>query len=115
MAGIFGRGWKVKTVRDFPTTWTFWAALLVCRLSLSPHLVPTHGKNFGRRLERSHEVTQFADIPLAESLLGNDARRKASEDRHPLKAIGDPDDVAAKFVTAQIIAIDGGMGSVRTF
>lgn len=66
----------------------------------------------------------LTDTPLADSLLNSENKREASSNRHPLKTIGDPDDIAAlahfllsdasKFITAQIIHADGGMGSIRT-
>jgi NAD(P)-dependent dehydrogenase (short-subunit alcohol dehydrogenase family) len=66
----------------------------------------------------------LTDTPLASRLLGTDERRQASADRHPLRSIGIPSDLAsaalflvsdeARWVTGQIWGIDGGMGSVRT-
>lgn len=63
--------------------------------------------------------------PLAENLINNDAKREASAQRHPLKTIGEPEDIAAlaafllsseaKFITGQIMHADGGMGGARTF
>ena len=62
--------------------------------------------------------------PLAENLVNTDAKCQASADRHPLKRIGDPEEIASlaawlvsdasRFVTGQIIHADGGLGSVRT-
>lgn len=61
--------------------------------------------------------------PLAEKLLNNEAKVKASEDRHPLKRIGSSAEIAelaafllsdnAGFITGQIIKIDGGISSVK--
>lgn len=66
----------------------------------------------------------LTDTPLASSLLSSDERRKMSEDRHPIKAIGEAKDMAAmvqfllsenaKWVTGQILHVDGGLSSVRT-
>ncbi|MGB2429145.1 MAG: SDR family NAD(P)-dependent oxidoreductase [Akkermansiaceae bacterium] len=63
--------------------------------------------------------------PLAENLINNDAKREASAQRHPLKTIGEPEDIAAlaafllsseaKFITGQIMHADGGIGGARTF
>jgi NAD(P)-dependent dehydrogenase (short-subunit alcohol dehydrogenase family) len=65
----------------------------------------------------------LTDTPLASGLLASDEKRKASEDRHPLKKIGEAADIAAmavhllsensKWITGQIIHMDGGMSSVR--
>ena len=62
--------------------------------------------------------------PLAASLLNTEEKQKAADDRHPLKRIGHPPEIAAaalfllggaSWVTGQIIHVDGGMGSLRTF
>ncbi len=61
--------------------------------------------------------------PLAEKLVANEARLKAAEDRHPLKRIGQPSEIAscaewlisddANFITAQTITIDGGISNIK--
>ena len=63
------------------------------------------------------------DTPLASRLLSSDDKKKANADRHPLKTIGSPEDMASmgtfllsdasKWVTGQIIHVDGGMSSIR--
>ena len=65
----------------------------------------------------------LTDTPLAEILLSNDAKRQASADRHPLKRIGDPAETArlvgfllgddSGFMTGQILALDGGLSSLK--
>ncbi len=65
----------------------------------------------------------LTDTPLAVQLLDNETKRKAAEERHPLKRTGRPADIAAaalyllegSWVTGQILHVDGGMGAVRTF
>lgn len=67
----------------------------------------------------------LTNTPLAESLVNSEQKLEASANRHPLKRIGDPQEIASlaawlisddsKFVTGQVIQADGGMGSVRTF
>lgn len=66
----------------------------------------------------------LTDTPLAAHLLNSDAKRDASNNRHPLKMVGMAEDIAAlayfllsdasKFITGQVIHADGGMSSVRT-
>jgi len=66
----------------------------------------------------------ITNTPLAEKLLNNEAKLKASEDRHPLKRIGDAKEIAetvaflisdsASFITGQIIKVDGGISSIKT-
>ncbi len=65
----------------------------------------------------------LTDTPLAAPLLNSDQKREANANRHPLKKIGTPEDIAnlAEFlisdksgwITGQIIHADGGMSSVR--
>lgn len=67
----------------------------------------------------------LTDTPLAATLLGSDEKRRAADDRHPLKRIGQPGNIAAAalfllgesgaWVTGQILHVDGGMGALRTF
>lgn len=64
----------------------------------------------------------LTDTPLAANLLNNDKKRERSAERHPLKRVGRPEDIAAaveyflskdaSWVTGQILAVDGGMSSV---
>jgi NAD(P)-dependent dehydrogenase (short-subunit alcohol dehydrogenase family) len=65
----------------------------------------------------------LSDTPLAEKLLNTEEKKQAGKERHPMKQIGQPNDIAAymawllsdesKFITGQILSIDGGMGSLR--
>jgi NAD(P)-dependent dehydrogenase (short-subunit alcohol dehydrogenase family) len=67
----------------------------------------------------------LTDTPLAQDLLSSDERRKASAERHPLKRIGTPAEVAGfvtyllsdtpSWITGQIIPVDGGLSALRTF
>jgi NAD(P)-dependent dehydrogenase (short-subunit alcohol dehydrogenase family) len=67
----------------------------------------------------------LTDTPLAHALLADKVKRKAAAERHPLKRIGNAMEIAetanhllsdaSAWITGQIITVDGGMGSVRTF
>lgn len=61
--------------------------------------------------------------PMAEKLTNSEAKLKASEERHPLKRIGQPEEIAsmakyllspeAEWITGQVFHIDGGMSSLK--
>ena len=65
----------------------------------------------------------LTDTPLAAGLLDGDAKRKAAAERHPLKRIGSPAEVAdlavfllgdsAAWITGQVIGVDGGVSALR--
>ena len=67
----------------------------------------------------------LTDTPLAAGLLRTDRQREAAAARHPLERIGEPADVAAaarfllgresRWMTGQILHVDGGLGAVRRF
>ncbi len=63
----------------------------------------------------------LTDTPLASQMLASEEKKQANRDRHPLKNIGDTTDIAemaallltnAKWITGQVIGINGGMGTV---
>ena len=64
----------------------------------------------------------LTDTPLAERLLSSDQKREAMAQRHPLKKIGQVDDIAAiaefllsdqsGWITGQVIGVDGGMSAI---
>ncbi len=66
----------------------------------------------------------LTDTPLAEKLLRNERQREGAENRHPLRSIGEPKDIAemayfllserSKWMTGQILGVDGGMSSLVT-
>jgi 3-oxoacyl-[acyl-carrier protein] reductase len=67
----------------------------------------------------------LTDTPLASSLLSSEERAAAAAKRHPLNRVGDAGEVAelveflvsdaSRFITGQVIGIDGGMSTVRQF
>ncbi|RZK68127.1 MAG: SDR family oxidoreductase [Pedobacter sp.] len=66
----------------------------------------------------------LTDTPLAANLLSTPEKREASAKRHPLGKIGEPEDISklisfllsdnSKWITGQIIGIDGGLGALKT-
>jgi NAD(P)-dependent dehydrogenase (short-subunit alcohol dehydrogenase family) len=65
----------------------------------------------------------ITDTPLAGTLLNTDEKKEANAQRHPLKKIGQPEDLAnlaafllsekSGWITGQVIHADGGMSSVK--
>ncbi len=65
----------------------------------------------------------LTDTQLSEKLLSNDAKREKMGDRHPLKRVGTPEDIAnavdflisekSSWMTGQILGIDGGLSTIN--
>ena len=65
------------------------------------------------------------NTPLASKLLSSDEKVEKSGERHPMKRVGQPEDIAAvveflisdksTWITGQVIGVDGGMSTVRSF
>jgi NAD(P)-dependent dehydrogenase (short-subunit alcohol dehydrogenase family) len=66
----------------------------------------------------------LTNTPLASKFLNNEIKLEKANERHPLKYIGSADDVAntarfllsdeSKWMTGQIIHLDGGIGDLKT-
>lgn len=77
------------------------------------------------RIRANAIAPSLTDTPLAKQLLSTETKRKASEERHPLKRLGATDDIAgiavflpgedAAWITGQVLHVDGGVSSVRLF
>jgi NAD(P)-dependent dehydrogenase (short-subunit alcohol dehydrogenase family) len=80
---------------------------------------------FAPRIRVNAIAPSLTDTPLAQNLLSSEEKRKASSDRHPLKRIGTPREIAhaaahllsddGAWITGQVLAVDGGMSNLRTF
>lgn len=65
----------------------------------------------------------LTDTPLASKLLSTDEKKEANGQRHPLKRIGYPQDIAdmaafllsekAGWITGQVMHVDGGMSALK--
>jgi NAD(P)-dependent dehydrogenase (short-subunit alcohol dehydrogenase family) len=80
---------------------------------------------FAPRIRVNAIAPSLTETPLAEDLLSTEEKRHAASERHPLKRIGSPRDIASlaahllsdegSWITGQIISVDGGMSALRTF
>ncbi|MCR1026053.1 SDR family NAD(P)-dependent oxidoreductase [Cellulophaga baltica] len=65
----------------------------------------------------------LVNTPLAKRLLNNDKKIEMMSERHPLKRVGTPEDIAAisvfllsdnsTWMTGQVVGVDGGMSSLN--
>lgn len=65
----------------------------------------------------------ITQTPLAQQLLSNEQKIETSKNRHPLKRIGQPEDLAAmaafllspesNWITGQVIGVDGGLSKLK--
>lgn len=77
------------------------------------------------RIRVNAVAPSLTDTPLATPLLGSDEKRKQAAARHPLERIGNPQELAASirfllgpdagWITGQVLAVDGGLSSLRLF
>jgi len=67
----------------------------------------------------------LTETPLASAFLNSELKKEAAAKRHPLQQVGQPEDIAAvvahllsdtsRFMTGQVLRMDGGLSSVRIF
>lgn len=65
----------------------------------------------------------ITDTPLAQRLLNSEEKKAANAQRHPLKKIGQPEDIAkaaaflltqdSNWITGQILTVDGGISTLK--
>lgn len=78
---------------------------------------------FAPRIRVNAVAPSLTDTPLAAALLASEEKRAAMAERHPLRRVGRPEDVAALVVdtllapggwmTGQVLALDGGLSRLR--
>ncbi len=78
----------------------------------------------GQAIRVNVVAPSLTDTPLSANLLSTDEKRQASAKRHPIGRFGNATDISSAitfllsdesgWITGQVIAIDGGMGSLRT-
>ena len=86
-------------------------------------LTVTLAAEFAPTIRVNAIAPSLTDTPLAGKLLSTDEKKEANAQRHPLKTIGNPENIAqlgafllsekSAWITGQIIHADGGMSSVK--
>lgn len=86
-------------------------------------LMRTMAAEFAPDIRVNCLALSLTDTSLAAKLLSTEEKRKASAQRHPLKRIGDPAEVAraatfllgtdSGFMTGQVMKIDGGISTLK--
>jgi NAD(P)-dependent dehydrogenase (short-subunit alcohol dehydrogenase family) len=79
---------------------------------------------FAPKIRVNAIAPSLTDTPLASKLLSTEEKRKANAQRHPLKRIGQPENIAemasflltekSAWITGQILGVDGGMSSIKS-
>lgn len=80
---------------------------------------------FAPRIRVNAIAPSLTNTRLAQPLISDDKRLDAAQKRHPLKQIGQPEDVAqfavhllndsSQWITGQVFHLDGGLSSVKLF
>jgi len=78
---------------------------------------------FAPKIRVNAIAPSLTDTGLASKLLSSEEKKQANAERHPLKKIGTPKDIAemavfllsekANWITGQILHVDGGMSSIK--
>ena len=86
-------------------------------------LVKSLAAEYAPKIRVNGIAPSLTDTPLASTLLNTDAKKEANAQRHPLKRIGEAEDIAnmatfllsnkASWITAQIIHVDGGISTLK--
>ena len=78
---------------------------------------------FAPKIRVNAIAPSITETPLASRFLGSEEKLKANADRHPLKKIGTPEDIAnmasfllsekSGWMTGQVLTVDGGISSLK--
>ncbi len=86
-------------------------------------LVRALAAEFAPKVRVNCVAPSLTDTPLTQKLINPQERRMQNDQRHPLKRIGSPSDIAnavefllsekSAWVTGQVLHVDGGMSAIR--
>ena len=86
-------------------------------------LIRSLAAEFAPKIRFNAIAPSITNTPLASKFLSSEEKIKSNENRHPLKKIGEPEDIAhmaafllsdqSNWMTGQILTLDGGISSLR--
>lgn len=95
---------------------------VACSKGAIEALTRTLAAELAPRIRVNAIAPSLLDTPLSEKFLNTEKKIETNKERHPLKEIGDPNDVAelaeflindhARWITGQVINIDGGLSTL---
>lgn len=101
---------------------TFHASIAAAKAGVEGLAISLAAELASKKVRFNVVAPSLTDTPLSERLLSNEKRRQASAERHPLRRVGEPGDIAAAtlyllsedagWVTGQRIGVDGGLSMV---
>ena len=78
---------------------------------------------FAPKLRVNTIAPSITNTPLSEKFLNSDAKTERAAERHPLKKVGQPQDIAqmaqfllsedSSWITGQVFHVDGGMSTLN--
>lgn len=100
----------------------FHASIATAKAALEG-LTKSLAAEFAPRIRVNCIAPSLTDTPLAEKLLSTPEKKTASDNRHPMKRVGEVTDLAAiahfllseksSWITGQIIGVDGGLSTLK--
>ena len=77
---------------------------------------------FAPKISVNAIAPSIVDTPLSDKFLNNEAKMERAVERHPLKKVGSPSELAkaaiflltnSSWITGQVIGVDGGIGNLK--
>ena len=100
----------------------FHASISMCKSSIEA-LAKSLAAEWSPRVRINCIAPSLVETKLAKRFFRNDKQKEMMNERHPLKTTGKPEDISSaiefllskksKWITGQVIGVDGGMSSIK--